>query len=114
MTNSRFNESSFNGDVLFLRTSPAALVTLVMSALNAREMSAVGALIMGSVKMVSMATGSAIAMKVFMAPHVRTVNREDMASTVHLVRTHFRTQTAQICFYLQLSISTTRGHYIFY
>lgn len=54
---------------------------MATSALNALEMLATGAPIMGSVRMVTKATGSAVAMRVSMAPHVRIVSQDDMEST---------------------------------
>lgn len=57
-----------------------------MSASNAPETLAAGAPITGSVRMVSMGMGSAVAMKVSMAPRARTVSRDDTESTAPQVR----------------------------
>lgn len=57
-----------------------------MSALNALEMLATGAPIMGSVRMEVLGVASAVAMKGSTAPRVRTVNQDDMASTAPQVR----------------------------
>lgn len=59
---------------------------MAMSALNALEMLATGAPIMGCVRMELLGVGSAVAMKGSTAPLVRTVNQDDMASTVPQVR----------------------------
>lgn len=59
---------------------------MAMSALNALEMLATGAPIMGSVRMEVLGVGSAVAMKGSTAPRVRTANQEDMASTAPQVR----------------------------
>lgn len=81
-------------DFLSSRTSPVAQVTTATSASNAPETSAAGAPIMGSVRMVTMGTGSAVAMKVSMAPHARTVSRDDTVSTAPQVRnTLIQTET---------------------
>lgn len=59
---------------------------MAMSALNALEMLATGAPIMGSVRMEVLGVGSAVAMKGSTAPRVRTANQDDMASTAPRVR----------------------------
>lgn len=73
-------------DELFCRTTPVALVTMATTALNALEMWATGAPVMGSVRMELRGRASAVAMKGSMAPRVRTVNRDDMAPTAPQVR----------------------------
>lgn len=73
-------------DFLSSRTTPVAQVTTATSASNAPETSAAGAPIMGSVRMVTMGTGSVVAMKVSMAPHAKTVSRDDTESTAPQVR----------------------------
>lgn len=59
---------------------------MAMSALNALEMLATGAPITGCVRMELSGVGSAVAMRGSTAPRVRTVNQDDMASTVPQVR----------------------------
>lgn len=63
------------------RITPVALVIMAMSALNAPETSVTSAPITGSVRMVTMATVSAVAMRVSMALRVRTVSQDDSDST---------------------------------
>lgn len=73
------------------RIIPVALVTTAMSASNAPETLAAGAPIMGSVRMVTVVTGSAVATRVSMALRVRTVSQDGMESTAPLVsNTHTR------------------------
>lgn len=74
-------------DELFCRTIPVALATMATSALNALEMLATGAPVTGCVRMELWGPASAVAMKVSMAPPVRTVNRDDTAPTAPQVRT---------------------------
>lgn len=73
-------------DDVFCRIIPAALGTTAMSALNALDMLATGAPITGSVRMELRGVGSVVATKASMAPPVRTVNQDDMASTAPQVR----------------------------
>ena len=75
------------------RIIPVALVTTAMSASNAPETLAAGAPIMGSVRMVTVVTGSAVATRVSMALRVRTVSQDGMESTAPLVsNTHTHTR----------------------
>lgn len=83
---------------LSCRITPVALVSTAMSASNALEMLATGAPIMGCVRTVTMAMGSAVATRVSMAPHVRTVSQDDMGSTappVSNTHTHPDRNTAE-------------------
>lgn len=90
----RNNCDNTKTDGLSCRISPVVLVTTATSATNALETLAAGAPIMGSVKMATMATGSAIATKVSMELRARTVSRDVMESTAPPVRnTHILAET---------------------
>lgn len=79
-------QTSVGADELFSRTTPVALATMATSALNAPEMLATGAPVMASVRTELRGRASAVAMKVSMAPRVRTVSRDDTAPTAPQVR----------------------------
>lgn len=76
-------------DGLSHRITPVVQVTMDTSASNALETLGAGAPITENARTVTLATGSAVAMRVSMELHARTVSQDDMESTAPLVSVFF-------------------------
>lgn len=100
---------------LSCRITPVVPVFTATSAINAPEKTAAGAPITASARTVSMGMGSAVAMKVSTAPHVRTVSQDATESTALQVRdpplpTEFPHNSHAVCREVHVPRGAVRYH----